>query len=148
MYLYLRAKKTLSALIQCQCSPYCLQKALNVFLRPCFRSLVPVSQKRCNMHVSDFNCFSKNTLLSHDLWATNCIRQTTVSTRHIRVGESLPDSIKSLFKVNQVSLLFRRLSSMALISKKGQLQSGNLAEHRHQQSLLRHKSSPSELHAT
>ncbi|KAJ8406176.1 hypothetical protein AAFF_G00304070 [Aldrovandia affinis] len=39
-------------------------------------------------------------------------------------------------------------SSMALMSVKGQLQSGNLEVQRHQQSLLRHRSSPSELHAT
>lgn len=61
---------------------------------------------------------------------------------------NLPESINSLLRLTHDSLLLRRLSSMALMSAKGQLQSGNFAEQRHQQSLLRHSSSPSELHAT
>lgn len=100
------------------------------------------------MFVSQVKCVSKNGLL---YCATNYFGENSNTSLFLAAdsgAESLPDSINSLFKVIQASLLFRRLSSMALISKKGQLQSGNLAEHRHQQSLLRHKSSPSELHAT
>lgn len=76
--------KRLSALLQCQCSPHCFQKALKVFLRPCFRSLFPVSQKQCNV-LSQMKVFYPS-VISLPLIALDKIVTLIVRTRQQSSG--------------------------------------------------------------